>query len=111
MRTFVKIFLRKRIHLSPKGESLLLSIMIKDAAPDKIAGGLLYKPDIVEEEFITGTVVAIGSGKIAADGSTVHLEISIGDKIVFNRHAPVKLKIKDQDYLVLREDQVLCILP
>jgi chaperonin GroES len=74
---------------------------------EKIAGGLLYKPGNIDSAEIEATIVAIGSGRITNNG-ILPLEVAVGDRILFRRHAASEVKFDNKNYLVLREDQVIC---
>lgn len=80
----------------------------KAESPKQTAGGL-FMPDTVEDKVVTGTVVAVGSGRVTSDGKVVPLEVSMGDKVVFNKNYAVELKDGDKTLLLLKEEQVFCV--
>jgi chaperonin GroES len=75
----------------------------------KTAGGL-YIPDTAKEKPMEALVVAVGNGKIQDDGTLRKLEIKTGDKILFSKYSGNDIKIDGVEHLILREDDVLCIL-
>lgn len=83
-------------------------VVTKDAGPEKSPGGLFIAH--TEEKNITGTVIAVGSGRVTMNGSVVPLDVNVGDKVVFNKNLATEVKDGGESVLVLREDQVLCIL-
>jgi chaperonin GroES len=85
-------------------------VVAKEEAPKQQAGSLIIRPDNVEEKLIRGKVVAVGSGRVAADGSVVPLEVSVGDRVVFNKNFATELTEGGETALLLREDQLLAIL-
>lgn len=62
-----------------------------------------------QEKPQTGTVMAVGPGKVA-DGKIVPMSVSVGDTVLFSKYSPTEVKVKDQDYLILREEDVLAVL-
>ena len=90
----------------PLRDFLLVS---KEDGPKQTVGGL-YIPTTVENNIVTGTVLAVGTGRLTADGSVVLLEVTVGDKVVFNKNYAVELKDGDNTYLLLKEDQVFCVV-
>lgn len=83
-------------------------VVTKDSGPEKSAGGIFISH--TEEKNVTGTVVAVGTGRVTMNGSVVPLDVSVSDKIVFNKNHATEVKDGDQAVYVLREDQVICIL-
>jgi chaperonin GroES len=63
-----------------------------------------------ETKNVTGTVLAVGSGRVSMNGTVVPLEVNVGDKVVFNKNTATEVKDGHETVLVLREDQVICIL-
>lgn len=63
-----------------------------------------------EEKNVKGTVVAVGSGRITMNGTVVALDVQTGDKVLFNKNNATEVKDGNDTLLVLREDNVICIL-
>jgi chaperonin GroES len=85
-------------------------VVTKEEAPKQFAGSLIHRPDTVEDKLVRGKIVAVGSGRVAADGSVVPLEVHVGDVIVFNKNFATELTDAGQTALVLREDQILAVI-
>lgn len=81
----------------------------KEEGPKQTTSGLYLAPT-AEEKMITGTVVAVGSGRVAADGKVVPLEVALGDKVAFNRNLATELKSGDDTFLLIREDQLVAVV-
>jgi len=75
----------------------------------KTKGGIII-PDSAKEKPAEGKVVAVGNGKLADDGKRVPLEVKKGDRILFGKYSGTEVKIEDEDYLIMREDDVLGII-
>lgn len=76
---------------------------------EKTAGGL-YIPDSAKEKPQQGRVLAVGKGKVREDGKVQPLDLKEGDKILFGKYAGTEIKIEGEDYLIMREDDVLGVL-
>jgi len=76
---------------------------------EKTKGGIII-PDSAKEKPVEGKVVAVGSGKVGEDGKRVALDIKKGDRILFGKYSGTEVKISGEDYLILREDDVLGII-
>ena len=76
---------------------------------EQMQGGL-YIPDSAKEKPQEGQVVAVGKGKRLEDGKVVSLDVQVGDKILFGKYSGSDIKIDGEEYLIMREDEVLGIL-
>ena len=72
--------------------------------------GGLYIPDSAKEKPQEGEVVAIGKGKRLEDGTLVALDVQVGDRILFGKYSGSDIKLDGEEYLIMREDEVLGIL-
>ncbi len=76
---------------------------------NKTPGGIII-PDSAKEKPVEGKVVAVGNGKIAENGEVKPLDVKEGDRILFGKYAGTDIKIGGQEYLIMREDDVLGII-
>jgi chaperonin GroES len=76
---------------------------------EHVEGGIII-PDSAKEKPQQGEVVAVGKGKRLEDGSVVPLEVKTGDRILFGKYSGSDIKMDGQEYLILREDEVLGVL-
>lgn len=97
---------RLNMNVQPLRDFVVVS---KDESVKTTPGGL-FVPSTNEEKIVTGTVMAVGSGRVVADGTVVPLEVKVGDKVAFNKNLATELKVGGETYLLLREDQALCVL-
>ncbi len=67
-------------------------------------------PDTAKEKPIMGKVIAIGDGKVLDNGQKQPLIVKEGDKVLFSKYAGTEIKIKGEEYLIMREDDVLAII-
>jgi len=75
----------------------------------KSAGGIII-PDTAKEKPHQGKVVAAGNGKIQENGKIRKLDVKAGDRILFEKFAGTTLKIEGEEYMIMREDEVLAII-
>jgi chaperonin GroES len=79
------------------------------AEEEKTKGGIII-PDTAKEKPAEGKVIAVGKGKLDDDGKRVALEVKKGDRILFGKYSGTEIKIEGDDYLIMREDDVLGII-
>ena len=72
-------------------------------------GGIII-PDSAKEKPMRGTVIAAGSGKWNDDAQRVPLDVKAGDVILFGKYAGQEIKFDGEDYLIMREDEVLAVM-
>jgi chaperonin GroES len=77
--------------------------------PEKSAGGI-YIPDTAKEKPQKGEVIAVGPGKVSEDGKTRPMDVKVGDIVLFEKYSGSKVHIDDQEYLIIREDDILGIV-
>lgn len=76
---------------------------------EKTAGGIII-PESAKEKPQRGEVVATGKGRITEEGKTLPLDVKAGDKVLFGKYAGTELKLNGQEYLMMREEDILGIL-
>ncbi|MDP2309544.1 MAG: co-chaperone GroES [Pseudomonadota bacterium] len=77
--------------------------------PTKTKSGL-FLPETTKEKPSEGTVLAVGNGRVADDGSVTVLTVKVGDQVIFGKYSGTEIKIDGDDRLILREDDVLGIV-
>jgi chaperonin GroES len=76
---------------------------------EQMRGGL-YIPDTAKEKPQEGEVLAVGNGKLLDNGQRIAIEIKPGDRILFGKYAGTEIKLDGEEYLILREDDVLGVV-
>ena len=76
---------------------------------EQMRGGL-YIPDTAKEKPSQGEVVAVGPGKVADDGSRIAMDVSVGDKVLYGKYSGTDVTLDGEEYLILRESDVLAVL-
>ncbi|MCU1381587.1 MAG: co-chaperonin GroES [Acidobacteria bacterium] len=72
-------------------------------------GGIII-PDSAKEKPQRGTVVAVGKGRIAKDGSLVPLDVKAGDQILFGKYSGQEIRLNGKDLFIMKEDDVLAVI-
>lgn len=75
----------------------------------KTKGGIII-PDTAKEKPIEGKVVAVGKGKKTDDGILIALDVKVGDKVLFSKYGGTEVKIDGEEYLIMREDDILGVI-
>jgi chaperonin GroES len=84
--------------------------VVKRIAEETTTKGGIIIPDSAKEKPISGSVLAVGSGKIQENGSLRPMDVKAGDKILFGKYSGTEVKIDGEEHLILREDDVLSVI-
>ena len=85
-------------------------VLIKRLEEQETMKGGIIIPDSAKEKSQEGEVVAVGTGKTLENGSVTPLEVKEGDRILFGKYSGTEIKVEGQDYLILREDEIIGIV-
>jgi chaperonin GroES len=85
-------------------------IVVKRVEEKEVKVGGLFIPDSAKEKPQEGEVIAVGQGKRNDDGKLIPLDVKAGDRILFGKYSGSDIKIDGQEYMIMREDEVLGIL-
>jgi chaperonin GroES len=76
---------------------------------EKTKGGIII-PDTAKEKPIEGKVIAVGAGRIKKDGTKIPLEVKKGNRVLYAKYAGTEVKIDGEEYLIMKEDDILAII-
>jgi chaperonin GroES len=93
--------------LKPLHDRILVKRL--EEAGEEIRGGIVI-PDTAKEKPQEGEVVAVGDGKVLDSGQKVSMSVKAGDRILFGKYSGTEVKIDDDEFLIMREDEVLGVL-
>ena len=85
-------------------------ILVQRVAEETTTKGGIIIPDTAKEKPAECKVTAVGNGKVGDDGKRIPLEIKKGDRILFGKYSGTEVKIAGDEYLIMREDDVLGII-
>ena len=84
-------------------------IVKRKDAEEKTASGIII-PDSAKEKPQEGEVIAVGKGIRKDDGTCSELDVKVGDKVLFGKYAGTEIKIDSEDYLMMKESDILGVL-
>jgi chaperonin GroES len=96
----------KTVNLKPLGDHVIVQ---RVKAETKTKGGIVL-PDSAKEKPKEGIVIAVGNGKLMDDGSRVAVGVSPKDRVIFSSYAGSEVKFGGEDYLIVREDEILAVI-
>ena len=91
------------VNFVPLGER----VIVKPIEQDQQTKGGIFLPDTAKEKPQEGEVVAVGPGRVSDDGNRIPMELSNGDKVIYSKFAGTEYKEGDDEYLILRESDIL----
>ncbi len=94
------------MNLQPLADRVVVKALAQE---EKTKSGIVL-PDTAKEKPQEGEVLAVGPGKIADNGSRIPMEVKAGDKVIYSKYSGTEVKIDGEEYLVLRESDVLAIV-
>ena len=94
------------VKLVPLGDR----VVVKALEEEEITKGGILLPDTAKEKPQKGEVIAVGPGKLSDDGKRQPMEVKKGDKVIYAKYAGTEVKIEDEEFLILRESDILAKL-
>ncbi|MDB5084930.1 MAG: co-chaperone GroES [Bacilli bacterium] len=91
--------------IRPLGDRVVLKALERE---EKTISGIVL-PDTAKEKPQEGEVVAVGTGKVIGD-NVVALDVNVGDSVIFSKYAGTEIKVDGDDYLILRENDILAVI-
>jgi chaperonin GroES len=76
---------------------------------EEVRGGIII-PDTAKEKPQQGEVAAIGNGKLLENGTRINLDVQVGDRVLFGKYSGTEVKIDEEEFLILREDEILGVI-
>jgi len=76
---------------------------------ETVKGGIII-PDTAKEKPMEGQVISTGPGKIMEDGQRSPMDVKAGDRVLFGKYAGTEIKIDDEEYVIMREEEILAVL-
>jgi len=95
-----------KIKIQPLGDRVL----VKPAEAKETKRGGIIIPDSAKEKPQEGLIAACGKGKTTEDGKVIALDVKVGDKVLYGKYSGSEIKLDDEDYLIMHQDDILGIL-
>jgi len=97
---------KTKLHLRPLGDRVIL----KAIPTEEMTRGGVFLPDTAKEKPQQGEVVAVGTGRILDNGEKVAMEVKEGQKVLYGKYSGTEVKIEGEEYLIVKESEILGIL-
>ena len=85
-------------------------IIVKRLEEETMTAGGIFIPETAKEKPQKGEIVAVGNGKKTEDGKVIPLDVKVGDKVLFGKYSGTEIKIEGEEYLIMREDDILGVM-
>ncbi len=85
-------------------------VVIKRMEEEKLSAGGIVIPDSATEKPIKGEVIAVGTGKVLDNGQVRAPQVKVGDKVLFGKYSGTEVKLDGEERLIMREDDILCVI-
>jgi len=89
--------------LQPLGDR----VVIKAIEREEVTKGGIVLPDTAKEKPQEGEVIAVGPGRLTEDGKRIAMEVKVGERIVYARYAGTEIRLDDEEFIILREGNIL----
>ena len=97
---------KSKVKLQPLGDRVVVQ---REESEEKTAGGILL-PDTAKDKPARGTVISVGNGKLLDDGTRGKVQVKVGERVIFSSYAGENFKVDDEEYLLMREDDILAVI-
>ena len=95
-----------KITIQPLGDRVL----VKPVEKEEVHKSGIIIPDTAKEKPQEGEIIAAGPGKLGEDGKRLSMDVKAGDRILYGKYSGTEIKINDEEYLIMREEDVLGII-
>ena len=95
-----------KISVQPLGDR----VIVKPLEQKEVKKNGIIIPDTIKEKPMEGEVVAVGKGRMTDDGKLIPMEVKIGDKVLYGKYSGTEIKMDDEEYLWMKEEDVLGII-
>ena len=106
MATATKTKTKSKVKLQPLGDRVVVQ---REESLSKTAGGIVL-PDSAKEKPQRGVIIAVGDGRILDSGERSKLQVKAGDRVIFTSYAGDQFKVDEEEYLLMREDEILAVI-
>lgn len=93
--------------LAPLGDR----VVVRARQKDEVTKSGIVLPDTAREKPQEGEVIAVGPGRVLDNGRRVDMELKVGQIVLYAKYAGTEFKLDDEEYLILREPDVLAVVP
>jgi chaperonin GroES len=84
-------------------------VLVKRIEEDEVVKGGIIIPDTAKEKPMEGEIMAVGPGKVSDEGKVTPLDVKKGDRVLFGKYSGTEIKIDEEDYVIMREEEILAV--
>ena len=85
-------------------------VMVRPIEREKVSKGGIVLPDTAKEKPQEGKIIAVGEGRVSDDGKRIPMDVKVGDIVIYAKYGGTEIKIDGNEYLMMREDDILGIV-
>jgi chaperonin GroES len=85
-------------------------VLVQRTEEIQVTKGGIFIPDTAKEKPIEGKIIAVGPGKMSDSGTRMAPSVKAGDRVLFGKYAGTEIKVEGEDYLMMREEDILAII-
>ena len=100
----------EKINIRPLGDRVLVRPFSQEELSKKSPSGIIIPETVDKEKPEQGKVIAVGQGRINENGDTVPISVKVGDRVVFSKYGYDEVTIKEEEYYILKEENILAII-
>lgn len=93
--------------IKPLGGNILVEAVSEES---KTASGIVLPDTVDKEKPQKGKIIALGTGKVADNGTKIPFNVKVGDIVIFKKYSPDEIEIDETEYLIMNEDDILAII-
>ncbi len=84
-------------------------VVVKQVTPEQKTSGGIILPDSAQEKPTEAMVIAVGPGKTLDNGKVVPVDVNVGDRVIYAKYGGTEIKLGGEDYVILRQDDILAV--
>ena len=85
-------------------------VLVQRIKEEEVTKGGIVIPDTAREKPAEGKIIAVGPGKMSEQGQRMTLQVKEGDRVLFGRYAGTEIKVEGEEYMMMREEDILAII-
>jgi len=85
-------------------------VVVKAVNEEMTKGGIVIPDTVDKEKPVKGEILAVGEGKLLENGSRAAVSVKVGDKVMFKKYSPDEIKVDGEEYLIIRESDIIAII-
>jgi chaperonin GroES len=106
----VNHFIQRKENAGMKLRPMQDRIIVKRVEEETMTAGGIFIPETAKEKPQKGQIIAVGNGKKTEDGKVIPLDVKVGDQVLFGKYAGTEIKIEGEEFLIMREDDILGVM-